>query len=140
MRTRPRSRFENDDGIITPQACALIIQGVPEYSEVTKWRREYACECDRLSELEAIKTGNKHWGRWYLNTSGGLVSLDTRVCHPEQGDHPAWRRDDYYIELDRCKTEEERQIWVEHMREKSWIGEKGLHDLERALNELAKEL
>jgi len=138
MRERPRSRFEDEYGIIGPEGFTLVISGVPEYPEVKAWAKEYADECDRLAELEAEKMGSRCWGRWYLNTSGGLVSLDTMVWHPEQGEHPAWRGGDYYIMLDRCKTEKECQNWVEHMREKNWLGEKGLTDLTRAFAELSQ--
>ncbi len=130
MRERPRGRSEDEYG------CVMIGGGIalePEYPEVIAWDKEYADECDRLSEIEANKTHKRRWGRWYLKTSGGLVSLDTKVCHPEQGDHPAWQSGDYDIVLNRCKTEAERRIWLEQMRKKTWIGEKGLQDLERAL-------
>lgn len=135
MRGRPRSRYEDEYGCIR---IGTDIKLEPEYPEVIAWDKEYADECDRLSEIAAKKTHKRRWGRWHLNTSYGLVSLDTRVWLPEIEDHPAWQGDDYYIVLNGCRTEKGCQEQIEHMTEKRWLGEKGIKDLGRALTELAR--
>lgn len=40
--------------------------------------------------------------------------------------------------MDACKTETQRVIWLDHMGEKNWIGEKGLEGLARALSALSE--
>lgn len=123
MRNRPKSRWENEDGSIN----LGLVGEVPEYPEVVKWEKEYAEECDRLAEREAVKTGKRHWGRWYLCNAG----LVTRTSRPNVG-HYGWSRGGIYdIALNRLDED-----WVRHMKEKRWMGEQGIKDLTRALEAL----
>jgi len=135
MRTRPRSRFEDEYGCVGSEGLALIASGVPEYPEVVAWEKEYKEGCDRLSELEAEKTRKRHWGRWYLNQSKP-PSLDTKDSRPGIGCYSDWCGDVYDIMLHSCRTERDREFWVEHMKEKNWMGAKGLAGLRRAFDDL----
>ena len=101
-------------------------------SEQIRWWNDYADEADRLATLEVIKRGKKHWGRWYLD--GGC--LCTMTSRPSVGESPAWAGEEYWFELSRCKTPEEQKQWLEHMKEKNWMGEKGLADLAKAFKAL----
>ena len=126
MKARPRSRFENEDGSIN----LALVGEVPEYPQAVAWDKEYEDECDRLAELEAIKTGRKHWGRWYLTKT----SLMTRTSRPKIGARGFSRGGYYDIGLDRLGED-----WVGHMKEKNWMGEKGLRDLGRAISALSED-
>lgn len=126
MRDRPRSRWQNEDGSLN----LALVGKVAEYPGVVAWDIEYANECDRLAELEAIKTGRKHWGRWYLTKT----SLITRTSRPKIGTRGFSRGGIYDIGLDRLNED-----WEEHMTEKNWIGEKGHRDLGVALEALRLE-
>jgi len=123
MRARPKSNWVNEDGAIN-----LAKVGVePEFPEAIAWEKEYADKCDQLAEIEAIKTGKKHWGRWYLTRK----SLNTIIIRPKVGERGAYRGSTYEISLDRLN-----ENWVEHMSRKNWLGEKGLKDLAIALEVL----
>ena len=63
MRERPRGRHEDENGVIIIDLGS--VDKTPEYPEVIAWDKEFADECDKLSEIDATKTGKKHWGRWY---------------------------------------------------------------------------
>lgn len=123
MKERPKSRWENEDGSIS----FSLMGKVPEYPEVIAWDREFEVECDKLAELEAIKTCKKHWGRWWLTKT----SLNTRIHRPRVGARGFMKGGIYDITLDRL-----RKDWLEHMKQKNWIGKKGILDLETALYEL----
>lgn len=128
MRSRPRSKFEDENGVIGAEGWALMDSGETEYPEVEAWDKEYADECDRLSKLEAQRTGKRHWGRWYLTK----YALVTPSIHPKNGKPEVYKCQPYDIGLDRLK----HGRWLAHMAEKNWIGEQGMKDLERALTEL----
>ena len=117
-----KSKFDNDDGSIV--VSRLLADRTPDYPAVIAWDKEYAKECDRLSTMHASRTGKKRWGRWFL-TKKALV---TCVPRPNVGKPGHRKGDTYDIGLGRIK-----ERWVEHMREKNWMGEKGIKDLEEAL-------
>lgn len=123
MRNRPKSRWENEDGSIN----FALVRDIPENPEVTIWDKEFADGCDRLAEIEAVRTHKKHWGRWWLTKT----SLNTRINRPKEGIGGFMRGGIYDIALDRLKKD-----WLEHMKQKNWIGQEGLRDLANALSEL----
>lgn len=143
MRECPRSRFEDEYGCIDGKGFALMHSGVPEYPEVIAWEKEYASECDRLATLEAVKTGKRHWGRWYLNAAKP-ISLDTRTSTPGidgSPNSPKRRGYVYDIALDGVSVHYKKHShsWIRHMEEKNWMGEQGLADLQRAFDTLIGE-
>lgn len=125
MRGKPKGRYENEDGSIN----FALVGEVPEYPEVVAWNKEYADECDKLAELEAKRTGKRHWGRWYLTKK----SLITRTSKLRVGQGGFIRGGYYDIDLDRLN-----ENWVYHMSQKNWMGEKGLRDLAMAINALSE--
>ena len=58
------------------------------------------------------------------------------TSRPSVGESPAWKGEEYWFELSRCKTPESQKQWLEHMKEKNWVGEKGLADLAKAFKAL----
>lgn len=119
MRARPESRVYGENGVMR-----WWLESEPE---LIAWEKEYAGEADRLAEAEAIKTGRKHWGRWYLTKH----SLNTVAIRPKVGEEGFYKGYTYDINLDRLS-----ENWVEHMSAKNWIGETGLKDLAIALKVL----
>ena len=119
MRARPASRVYGKNGEIR-----WWLESEPELIE---WEKEYAGECDRLAEAQAVKTGKRHWGRWYLTKN----SLDTAAVRPKVGEAGFYKGHIYDIGLDRLS-----ENWARHMSAKNWIGEKGLKDLAIALKVL----
>jgi hypothetical protein len=103
----------------------------------------YANECDRLSELSAVKIGKPHWGRWVLNKTKHLITLDCIQVRPSVGSGSQRTIQSYWIELSRIGPNGESDggtyTWQEHLSEKNWMGEKGLADFMRAVNELYAE-
>jgi hypothetical protein len=137
MRKRPKSRYENEDGALN----IALVGEVPEYPEVRQWDNAYRAQCDQLSEIEAIKTGARRWGRWWLDRAGP-GSLNTRASRPGIGGRPSWRGDTYDIGLSRLGPNGESDggnyTWIEHMAQKNWIGPKGIADLRRAIADMAR--
>lgn len=122
MRARPKIRVYGENG-------AINWREKPE-PELIEWEKEFANECDKLAELEAKNTGKRHWGRWYLTRT----SLNTRMTRPRvEGGAASFRGGIYDIDLDRLDGH-----WIAHMGRKNWVGEKGIQDLARALDDLSK--
>lgn len=112
------------------ESGCVVLEWWRESTEEEKdWNREYANECDRLSELEAVRTGKRHWGRWYLTKT----SLVTRTSRPKVGESGIIRGGIYDIGLNRLN-----ENWLRHMSGKNWIGEKALQDLAEALSALSE--
>ena len=89
----------------------------------------FADECDRLSEIAAVKSGKRHWGRWVLNQQGGFDSLDTLDVIPTA--HGSSERQTYWIELtaiDKGGIAKgcDGKTWMEHFAKKNWVGAKGI--------------
>ena len=135
MRDRPKSRVYVEKGKYTEIKWWLELE-----PEVKAWEEEYADQCDHLSELSAIMTNCRHWGRWYLDNTEPL-RLVTEDIRPGFGKHKPSGGGLYNIELSRIgpSGEANRQsnyTWQKHMSQKGWIGKQGLADLERAIKEL----
>lgn len=132
MRERPKSRWQNEDGSFNFQGIGVV----PEFPEVIAWDKDFANECDRLAELDAIKTGKRHFGRWYLTKT----ALVTKTIRPEIDGQNRLYVGVYEIGLDRARETPGGRGWVKHIGEKNWIGEKGLRDLADALDALRREV
>lgn len=123
MRERPKSNWLNEDGSLNFHR----VGEVPEFPEVIAWDKEFADGCDRLAEGIAVKTGKRHFGRWWLTRT----SLGTRIVRPSIDGQSPLMGGVYDIDLDRLN-----ENWVRHMGEKNWLGERGLKDLELAITML----
>jgi hypothetical protein len=123
---RPKSRFEDENGSLD----WTKVETQPEYPEVVEWDRNYASISDGVSALAAEVMGARRWGRWFLDKDG----LRTRINTPKIGEDGFQARGSYCISLDRLEED-----WGEHLKEKRWIGEKGLEDLRLAISELMAE-
>jgi hypothetical protein len=134
LTARPQSKFTDKDGFVD-LVTLLNNPDAKDYPEVGEWDRQYAAECDHLAASLAAKH-RCHCGRWYLDQG----FLCTPVYRAPIGDIPGGCHEVYDFSLDRCRTEKSRQLWIEHMAEKNWMGEKGIADLKRAFNGLTKEL
>jgi hypothetical protein len=138
MRDRPRSRFDNADG--SWNTGLLMLGKKEEFPEVVDWDNDYADECDKLSEEQAIKTGKQHWGRWVLNKSKHLTTLDCINVHPAIGNISQRITQAYRIELSRIgrngESDGDTYTWQEHLEEKNWLGKKGLVDFKKAVKEI----
>ena len=128
MRERPRGKYERENGA----TLLAIAHAGDEYPEVEQWDREYADECDRLSEQLATKrkAQGRCWGRWFED-DGFLV---TYIARPPIDGAGFSRPDNYDIYLGRLSED-----WEGHMRGKTWLGSRGLADLCRALLALRGE-
>jgi hypothetical protein len=75
------------------------------------------------SELQ-WSPGAPQWGDWWADwiTNNTIVFV-------------AHRYTQYYVPMDRCADEEERDDWVNHVSRKLWCSEKCADDLHRALVE-----
>jgi len=93
---------------------------------------EYKTECDRLSALEA--QNHTSWGRWYIDD--GL--LCTWVCTHKIGFSVVGKLFRYEKSVDELKTKKDRDEFLVLMSEKCWIGQKGMHDLNRAFKFINK--
>jgi len=66
----------------------------------------------------------RKWGRWWLDTTSPPSLNFPLPWYP------------YEIELSRCRTVNERRLWIEHMAEKRYINRQDLIDLRRAFDDL----
>ncbi len=95
--------------------------------EVKEWYREYAAECDKLADMKSPRVYSKKFGRWCLVDD----YLVTTIVRPKINEYGSFVSGTYEIELSR-KNED----WLSHLRGKVWMGDSGLRDLSRALQEL----
>ena len=138
MIERPRSKFEDENGSMN----IMAYEESKEYPEVLAWWKEYAQECDRLSELQVAKLGKRHWGRWVL-TKTRPWSLDCIQVRPGIGESSPREIQAYWIELSRIGSKGESNgqtnyTWQRHLGDKNWIGKQGLADFMRAIKEIAE--
>jgi hypothetical protein len=135
MNTRPKSKFEDECGVIN----IWKYDEKTEYAEVKAWDKEYANECSRLSEIKAAKSGKRHWGRWVLSETEP-ISLDGIQVIPAVGNYPQRELEPYWIELSRIgphgESDHGTYTWQEHLKGKNWISEKDLADFTIAIKEL----
>jgi hypothetical protein len=130
MDKRPRSKFEDKDGI---ENLDIELTSEKDFPQVIEWNKKYAVECDRLATIEA-QNNHTSWGRWYIDDG----YLSTWVCFPAIENNPVRKCYVYDFDINRAKTLQKQDWWIEHMKEKRWMGEQGIKDLKRAFKYLLK--
>jgi len=89
--------------------------------------KEYKDECDRLATIE-VQNNSMYFWRWFIDDG----MLCTWVCTPKIGFSVVGKLFRYEKSVDELKTKTDREEFVTLMQSKVWMGQKGLHDLNRA--------
>jgi hypothetical protein len=101
------------------------------FTDETLENEGYRETCDELSEKE-VSMGIPHFGRWYIED--GYIC--TWVIVPQVENVPIHKLFIYDFAIEVCLTKERQEQWLEHMKEKNWIGEKGINDLKKLFKKI----
>lgn len=134
LTARPQSKFTDKNGFVDLVAL-FNSPDARDYPEVEEWDRQYANECDQIAAKKAARY-KRHWGRWYLDGH----FLCTPICYAPVPGYSGGCCGVYDFSLDRCRTEQARQMWLKHLAEKDWMGEQGLAELKQAFDDLIKSV